>query len=249
MLADADLSNMTQGFGIPRHTGIDQGDATGVTEGTANDDEEDTFDQLPLDGIEIKKHVTISRKMKFKSIDAFEDWLAKHLADRIAVAKEAVIVARLNGSAPAGGSAVEAAAIADSNVLTGQSYTDAAIRGMFALLKGAGERVIYCNTKTAWNKLFGIVDEDGKKIFVANSMEDPIVAGRLYGAPVKINDALSDNVVYLGVKGSVAANDYDDIEIFSAVEPKTANQIETAYSLFDAGLKNPKSFVKATFTP
>ena len=85
-------------------------------------------------------------------------------------------------------------------------------------------------------------------MFVPNGMDDPTVAGRIYGATVRVDENLSDNVVYLGVKGKVLANDYDDLFIFSATEPKTANEIITGYSLFDAGLENPKSFVKATFT-
>lgn len=248
MYDDATPSNMTQGFGVPRRTAIAQGDATGVSEGTANDDEQNTFDLLSLEGIEIKKHVIITRKMKFKSIDAFEDWVVKEIAERIAVAKEAVIRARLDGSAPAGGSAISGSGIAAANILTGQTYGDAAIRGMFALLKGQGSRVIYANSNTIWNHLVAIEGTDGKKLFVPNSMEDPTVAGRIYGAIVKTDDNLSDNVVYLGVKGKVLANDYDDLFIFNSIEPKTANEIVTGYSLFDAGLENPKSFVKATFT-
>lgn len=249
MLNDAQVTGMTQGFSVPRHKGITQGDASGVAEGTANDDEENEFDLLPLDGIEIKKHVVITRKMKFKSIDAFEAWLVNELAARIAVAKNRVIRNRLDGVAPAGGAVVANAGIAAANILTGQSYTDAAIRGMFALLKGNGERVVYANNKTIWNELAGIEDGNHVKLFVPNSMVDPIVAGRIYGASVKVDNEIADNVVYLGVKGAVLANDYDELTIFSAIEPKTANEVKTAYSLFDAGLKNPESFVKATFTP
>ena len=150
--------------------------------------------------------------------------------------------------APAGGSAIANAGIAAGNILTGQTYTDAAIRGMFALLKGKGERVIYANNKTIWNHLVGIVDGNKNKLFVPNSLVDPVVAGRIYGASVKVDNEIADNVVYLGTKGQVIANDYDELEIFSAIEPKTANEVKTAYSLFDAGLKNPESFVKATFT-
>ena len=248
MYEDATPSNMTQGFGVPRRTAISQGDATGVAEGTANDDEQNTFDLLTLDGIEIKKHVVITRKMKFKSIDAFESWVINELAQRIAVAKEKVILARLDGSAPAGGSAITGSGIAAANILTNQTYGDAAIRSMFALLKGQGGRVIYANSGTIWNHLVGLEGTDNKKLFVPNSMDDPTVAGRIYGATVKVDENLSDNVVYLGVKGKVLANDYDDLFIFSATEPKTANEIITGYSLFDAGLENPKSFVKATFT-
>lgn len=248
MYEDATPSNMTQGFGVPRRTAISQGDATGVAEGTANDDEQNTFDLLTLDGIEIKKHVVITRKMKFKSIDAFESWVINELAQRIAVAKEKVILARLDGSAPAGGSAISGSGIAAANILTNQTYGDAAIRSMFALLKGQGGRVIYANSGTIWNHLVGLEGTDNKKLFVPNSMDDPTVAGKIYGATVKVDENLSDNVIYLGVKGKVLANDYDDLFIFSATEPKTANEIITGYSLFDAGLENPKSFVKATFT-
>lgn len=249
MLDDATRTTMTQGFGIPRRTAISQGDATGVTEGTANDDEQNTFGLLSMDGIELKKHVIVTRKMKFKSIDAFESWVIDEIGKRMAVAKEAVIRARLDGSAPAGGSAISGSGIAAANILTGQSYTDAAIRGMFAKVKGAGERVIYANSATIWSYLFGIVDSAGDKIFVPNSMVDPLTAGRIYGATVKVDDNLSNNVVYLIVKGAVLANDYDDLFIFSSVEPKTANEIITGYSLFDAGLEMPTNAVKATFTP
>lgn len=135
MLEDAEHSGMTSGFGVPRRKSIKAGDAKGVAEGTANDDEENEFDLLSLEGIEIKKHAVLSRKMKFKSIDAFEAWLVNELAERIAVAKNRVIRNRLDGVAPDGGSAIAGAGIATANILTGQKYTDAAIRGMFALLK------------------------------------------------------------------------------------------------------------------
>lgn len=248
MYDDATKLNMTQGFGIPRRSAIAQGDATGVSEGTANDDEQNTMGLLSLDGIEIKKHVVLSRKMKFKSIDAFESWVIDEIGKRIAVAKDAVITARLDGSAPSGGSAISGSGIASANILTSQTYGDAAIRGMFALIRGAGQRVMYANSKTIWNYLAGIENTSGQKLFIPSAMDDPVVAGRIYGAQIKVDDNLSDNVVYLGVKGSVLANDYDELSIFSAVEPKTANEIVTGYSLFDAGLENPVNFVKATFS-
>lgn len=249
MLADATPSNLTRGFGIPRHTATKAGDAKGVAEGKSNDDEEDKFDLFTLDGIEIKKHVVMSRKMVFKSLDAFQNWVVKHLADRIRVAKELLIKARLDGTAPAGGTAVAEIGIAAENKLTGQAYTDAAIRHIFSLIKPKGVRVIYANSTTIWDHLAGIADAEGKKLFVPSSMDDPIEAGRIYGAKVKEDPNLADHEVYFGVKGQVLANDYSDLEIFASIEPKTANTIETAYSLFDAGLQHPNGFVKATFDP
>lgn len=248
MLADAEMSSMTRGFGVPRLKSIAAGDAKGVAEGTANDDEQDVFDLLTLDGVEIKKHVVITRKMQFQSIDAFESWLVAHLGKRIRVAKERLILARLDGTAPEGGSEEASAKIDAGNVLTDQSYTDEAIRGIFAKLHPAGERVVYANNNTIWAKLVGIVDGDNRKLFVPDSMGDPTVQGRIYGAQVKADPNLADNVIYVGVKGQILANNFDDLFVFSTIEPKTANTITTGYSLFDAGLQDPKGFVKATFT-
>ena len=248
LLADATPSNFSRGFGVPRHTSIVAGDAAGVAEGTANDDEQDYFDLLSLDGVEIKKHIVLTRKMTFKSIDAFEDWLVRHLAARIRVAKEKLIIARLDGTAPTGGSVIAGSGIAAANILTGQSYTDAAIRNIFSRIDVSGVKVVYANSSTIWNHLAGILGDDDKKLFIPSSMDDPIEQGRIYGAVVKEDPNLADNVVYFGVRGQILANDYDELQIFAAIEPKTANTIETAYSLFDAGLENPKGFVKATFT-
>ena len=248
MLADAEMSSMTRGFGVPRLKSIAAGDAKGVAEGTANEDEEDVFDLLTLDGVEIKKHVVITRKMQFQSIDAFESWLVAHLGKRIRVAKERLIIARLDGTAPEGGSEEASAKIDAGNVLTAQKYTDEAIRGIFAKLHPAGERVVYANNNTIWANLVGIVDGDNRKLFVPDSMGDPTVQGRIYGAKVKADPNLADNVVYVGVKGQILANNFDDLFVFSTIEPKTANTITTGYSLFDAGLQDPKGFVKATFT-
>lgn len=250
MLTDATHSNIAQGFGVPRHKAITKGDAIGTAEGAANpDDEQDDFDLLSLDGIEIKKHVVVTRKMQFKSIDAFENWLVDHLAQRIAVGKEKVILARLDGTAPTGGSVISGSGIDAANILTAQTYTDATIRSIFAKLKGDGARVVYANNATIWNHLFGIEDSEGRKLFIPNSMGDPVIQGRIYGAAVKVDENLADNVAYFGAEGAVLANDYEDLFIFATVEPKTANTIQTAYSLFDAGLENPKAFVKATFAP
>ena len=248
MLEDAQPSGMTSGFAVPRHKRIDAGDAKGVAEGEANDDEQDTFDLLPLSGIEIKKHVVLSRKMQFQSIEAFETWLTTHLAQRIRVAKEKVILARLGNTAPDGGTKVDNAGVDAANTLTAQTYDDATIRKLFSLIDAQGEKVVYANNATIWNKLAGIEDAQGQKLFVPSAMVDPVVQGRIYGASVKADSNLADDEVYLGVRAQVLANDFDELTVFTAIEPKTANTIITAYALFDAGLQNPKGFVKATFT-
>ena len=72
--------------------------------------------------------------------------------------------------------------------------------------------------------------------------------GRMYGAEVKVDSNLADNVAFFGVKGKIKANNFDALFIHSAIEPKTMNTIITAYALFDAALEEPEAFVRVTFT-
>lgn len=239
ILADATTTLFTQGFGIPRHKSIDAGDAKMVNEGEANDDEQDTFDLLPLAGVEIKKHVELSRKMELQSIDAFENWLVDHLAARIRVGKEKHCLTRLDD--PTYG-------IASGNVLTG-TLSDEEVRKIFSQLDADGERVVYANNKTIWTVIAGLENAKGEKLFLPNAMSDPIVAGRLYGAAVKPDSNLADNVIYAGIKGNLLCNDFSPLEIVPDREPKTLKRIFTGYSLFDSGLENPLAFVKYTHSP
>ena len=236
--ADSAKSAMVQGFGVPRHKTIEQGDAAATSEGVANDDEEDTFDLLPLTGVEIKKHVVITRKMKWQSIPAFEDWLVGQLAERVGVAKEGRILSQL----------VDATyGIAAGNIATGVEATDANIRAKLGLVKGKGDKVLYANAYTIWNILAGINDGAGNKAFIPNPQADPVNKGVVYGYTVKEDDNLSDKVILAGIPKKVLSNDFEELFIDRSREPKTFKEIIGAYSLFDAGLENPKSFVKVTF--
>ena len=238
MYNDATKSAMVQGFGVPRHKSIEQGDAAATSEGVANDDEQDEFDLLPLSGVEIKKHLDMSRKMKWQSISAFEDWVVTHISERIGVAKEGRIITQL-GDATYG--------IAAANIATGVEATDANIRAKLALIKGKGQRVVYANAYTIWNIFAGINDGAGNKAFIPSPKADPITQGVMYGFTVKLDDNLADKVMLAGIPGKIIANNFEDLFINHAMDPKTFEEIIAGYSLFDAGLENPLSFVKVTF--
>ena len=228
---DATKGGMAQAFDVVRHTAIEAGDADATAEGVANDDEEDNFDVIPLVGVEIKKHAVVTRKMRFQSISAFEDWLVQH-------AKDKIILTRLN-SVTTG--------IAAGNVITG-TYADATIRGAFALIKSNGLKFVYANNKTIYNGLAGIEDGSGRKAFIPSAMEDAITQGRLYGAGVKLDENIADDVAYIGVPADILANDFDNYEFMRDIDAKTWQEVFSGYSLFDAALENPYAFVKVTFT-
>ena len=235
---DASKDSMTQGFQIPRHSAIAAGDATATNEGAANSDEQDTFTYLPLSGVEIKKHIVISRKMKWQSIQAFEDWVVRHIADRIGVAKETRILAQL----------VDATyGIANANIATGVEATDANIRAKLGLVKAPGAKVLYANAYTIWNILAGINDGAGNKAFIPSPQADPVTKGVVYGYTVKEDNNLADKVMLAGAPNTIVANDFEALFINRAMDPKTFEDIIAGYSLFDAGIENPLGFVKVTF--
>lgn len=250
MLEDATVTSIVNGFAIPVRTAIAGGDAAVVAQDAANSDEEDTFDLITMTGVDIKKHATMTRRMEFQSIDAFEDWLVEDISKRIMVAKEAVIRARLDGSAPsAAESANNKVKIDAGNVLTGDDvvYSDAVIRQIMAKIDEPGQVVVYANRYTIFNGLAGINDGAGHKAFINTPQDDPTIKGVIYGAVVKEDCNLANNVAYFGVRGAMKANNFAPLEITPAIEPKTANRIFTGSEIFDAGLENPKAFVKATF--
>ena len=155
---DSYKTNFRYGFSVPRLTDIAAGDAKNVSEGVANDDEQDNFDSIDLPGVEIKKHIVMSRKMQFQSIQAFEDWVVSHLAERISVAKETYIIGQLGKSGTVG--------IDSGNIISAASCTDAEIRKALGLLRGSGTRVLYANSNFIWNTLAGLETTKDRKSVV-----------------------------------------------------------------------------------
>ena len=69
----------------------------------------------------------------------------------------------------------------------------------------------------------------------------------MYGYTVKEDQNLSNKVIYAGAPSAILANDFEELFINRATDPKSLAEIITGYSLFDAGLENPLAFVKVTF--
>lgn len=239
LLADSTPSSFTRGFGVPRHKATGAGDAKVTAEGVANDDEEDTFDLLALDGEEIKKHIVMSRKMQIQSIEAFFTWVTEHLAERIRQAKEKLIITRLENTE---------VGMAATQKIENATLTDEIVLKAMGLIKAAGVKYIYANNSTIWNHIAKATDADDKKLFMPNAMGDPKIVGRVYGAAVREDTEVADGVIYIGVPKKLLTNNFEDLEIFPAIEPKTMKRIITGYSLFDAGLEHPEAFVKITLT-
>ena len=115
------------------------------------------------------------------------------------------------------------------------------------LVRGTGAKVLYANAYTIWNILAGINDGAGNKAFIPSPQADPVTKGVVYGYTVKEDNNLADKVIYAGAPSKILANNFEDLFINRAMDPKTFEDIVAGYSLFDAGLENPLAFVKVTF--
>lgn len=247
LLADATRTNFTRGFGVPRRNSIKSGDADVTKEGVANaNDEENEFNLLALDGEEIKKHVSMSRKMEIQSIQAFRTWIVTELAERMKVAIGKLLYTRLDDTYDVEDNA-DGVGMAAENVLTG-TLTDAELLKVLGQLKGGGARRVYANDYTIYNVLAALHEEDGTKLFIPNSREDMKEAGRVYGSAVRPDENLADNVLYIGYPKELLVNFFEDINIMSDMDVKSRVRTWSGYALVDAGLKKPKAFAKYTHT-
>lgn len=236
IIADTTQTEFVTGFGIPRRTKIAQGDAAKTAEGVANDDEQDEFNLLSLDGVEFKKSAEMTRKMHIQSIAAFKTWLLGDLSERLSLALSRYVYAQL-GTADYG---IDAA-----NKLTGD-LSKAEVLKIFSHCKGTGTRIWYANQETIWEYIAAVEDKDGRSLFIPNEMSDPVVAGRVFGAQVKQDDTLATGKIKAGIPKRILTNNFCPIDITPDIENKTQKRIWTAYSLFDAGLKSPLSMVDYT---
>ena len=128
--------------------------------------------------------------------------------------------------------------------MQGAALDDAGIRKVLGLLKGTGVRVLYANSNMIWNTIAGLTNEKGEKLFIPNSMADPVIEGRVYGTVVKKDSNIPDDTFYVGYPKKLLSNNFIDFDITPQIEPKTLNRIFVAYSLFDGGLEVPEAFAK-----
>ncbi|MBR4635754.1 MAG: phage major capsid protein [Clostridia bacterium] len=222
---------------IAVHTGIVQGDADAVDENEANDDEVNNFITVSLTGQDFSKHVNISYAMAKMAIDAFEPFLINEIAGRLGGKLAAYTFGKIASGYDSTNNAINTAAV------KAVAYKDVA--GLMALLKNAkGQAVFYARRNTIYNYLVGMVDTTGRPIFQPNAQAGQ--EGTLIGCPVKVEDAVGANEIYVGYPKNVVGNTIQDIMIESDRDIKKHVITHSGYARYDAKLIQPASFAKLT---
>lgn len=247
LFADVTRDTMRNQYELIRHKSIDKGDAAKTAEGVApTDEEQNTFDRITLTGEEIKKRVTLSRKMMIQSIDSFRTYITREVSARCGVAANGIVLARL-GDATLGMASANKIACAAAGTLAKADFLTA-----FGLLKTYGNAApkgvrVYANQQTIWNSIAAVEDAQKRSYFVNERDEDPTVEGRIFGSIVKREDALADGVILIGYPDLFRGNLFDGVTVEAVkLTDGSWNTAIDGYMLYDGGLAVPEAFVQLT---
>jgi HK97 family phage major capsid protein len=165
---------------------------------------------------------------------ALEAYLVKEISDRLGFALAADVIAQIVADTAAGNK-VNSAAV--------KVTTYAELNSMFALVKAKG-LAVYANQSTIYKYLTSIVDTTGRPVFQPSAQAG--IQGFLIGAPVKDEDACSDNLFYIGAPKKVMGNMVQDILIEQDRDIKRHVDVYAGYARFECKLTKSTAFAILT---
>lgn len=234
LLNDLTWNNISQIIEIPRRLAIVSGDAAVVEEeGTCAVGEENTFDSVQVNLVEVKKMLEITSKMGQLLPEAFKTWLMGEVRDRIGHQIAVVTVKAIKSD------------ILAENKITGEA-TLSNILNAFAVADSDNAIKVYANRKTLYTSLFGLEGTTGQEAFVSNP-SDPL-RGTLLGAELGVESALPDNEILVVAPSDVFLNVPGGIRVKS-LEDDCFNIKISGVALVGARLKYRKGAALLTITP
>lgn len=197
------LLPVCRGFNLPTKLSVPVGTpatkAAWHVEGAAVETEKNATVAVAFGGYEILKVFSISAAAKKMSIAAFESYIVDELN---ACVMECIADAIVNGEGTTEGTGIESITwTKDTNAI---EYTNGAIPtyadfvATMALLKrGYNQGAKWAmNNATLYTHVYGIVDSNGRPIFIADPKNESI--GYILGREVVIDDNIADGDIYLG---------------------------------------------------
>lgn len=169
------------------------------TEGAAVDAEKVTPAAITFDGYEIIKIFSISAKVRTMSIAAFESYLVQELT---ACVMETIGDALINGTGSGQGTglltgitwgAANSVTVAKTKDV---AYSDV-VKAVALLKRGYSNGAKWAmNNATLYNVFYGMVDSNGRPLFIADPKAEQI--GKILGHEVIVDDNMPDNTALFG---------------------------------------------------
>ena len=225
---------------VVKRTAIAAGDAGTVAEATAPaNDENNTFAKVTLAGKDFAKTVKISYALGIMSIDGFEQFIVNEIGERLGAALAADVITQIGTDYYSTGNAKD---VATSGKI---AWTD--VTGVLSVLKNANDIVFYANQTTIYKYIAGMVDSTGRPLFQHDANES--IRGYLAGFPVKAEDAIADDLVYVGDPKQIVGNMVQDIMVENDRNIETHVIVYAGYARFQCALLAPKAFAILDVTP
>lgn len=229
-----------------KHTGIAQGDASFVAEGTPAEDEKNTFTEIQLNGFELAKLVRVSFKLDAMSIQEFLPFIQKEIADRIGVTLGTKVFTGTGTGEPKGlitelkaeASTPQILEYTKNTVPTYENLTQLMTKVHPTYVSGAK---IYANNNTIWLKLANIVDGENRPVFIPDATSGGV--GRLFGYTVVMDGGLSDGqILFANGEAGMVQNTNEALSIQSQKDLTSRETIYLGYMITDWAVLDNKAF-------
>ena len=226
-------------------------DAEWVDEKTEGTDADTAFGTLSLTGCELVKSIRISWKMKKMSIEAYQQYIITHLAEKMA---RALAFGILKGKGKPSASEHKPQPKGIIPTLEGEGSTpqvvqfDANIKytdltNLMSKIKSGylTGAVIYANNKTIWNQLANVVDANGRPLFIPDVTNGGV--GRILSIIVKEEDAMDDDELLLGNVGrGYVMNINENVTLYQEDHVKARATDYMTYAIVDGDVLTTKAF-------
>ena len=257
--SEGGVISIARGFNMPSKIAIPvatpSSKAAWHTEGATVETEKPTIASVTFDALEIIKIFSISAKVKAMSIDAFEAYLADELNKCVF---ETIADALINGR----GAATYGEGMGIENGITWvktsgstQNHIEVAAGGAIdyldvvnavALLKrGYSRRAKWVmNNATLYRDFYGMVDDNGKPIFIPDPRGETI--GKILGFEVVVDDYVADDTCYFGDFNYLGYNLANGIAVESSTQSAFRSGLidYRGMAIADTEVIAPEAFIK-----
>ena len=225
---------------VAKRTAIAAGDAGTVSEAAApSNDENNTFAKVTLSGKDFAKTVKISYALGIMSMDGFEQFIVNEIGERLGAALAADIITQIGTDYDSTHN--------DLDVATSGKVAWTDVAGALAVLKNVNDITVYASQATIYKYIVGMVDTTGRPLFQHDANEK--IRGYLAGFPVKVEDAIADDLIWIGDPKQVVGNMVQDIMVESDKNIETHVIVYAGYARFQCALLAPAAFAKLDVTP
>ncbi len=226
-------------------------DAEWVDEKTEGTDADTAFGTLSLTGCELVKSIRVSWKMKKMSIEAYQQYIITHLAEKMA---RALAFGILKGKGKPSASEHKPQPKGIIPTLEGEGSTPQVVQfdtnikykdltNLMSKIKSGylTGAVIYANNKTIWNQLANVVDANGRPLFIPDVTNGGV--GRILSVVVKEEDVMEDDELLLGNVGrGYVMNINENVTLYQEDHVKARATDYMTYAIVDGDVLTTKAF-------